>query len=199
MHRVQPSVYMDEENGVACVFQGYLSNLDELIERYCEPSTHPYGSPTSVAARDPREAAAQVVYRMYARGEEPLILLSELQGQYSFAMYNGDKKHVFAARDSSGKEPLFFEITDDGAVSLANCRLAVDAHDREAKVAWEVLPPGHYISSKGGPKVRQFALTPAQLSAREYYDTLEDELSPTAGSSGRRSLSDDFTDIGIVD
>lgn len=199
VHRVQPSVYMDEDNSVACVFQGYLSNLDELIERYCEPSSHPYGSPTSVAARDPREAAAQVVYRMYARGEEPLILLSELQGQYSFAMYDGDKKQVFAARDSSGKEPLFIEIADDGAVSLANSPLAVDAHDGEGKVPWEELLPGHYISCKGGPKMRQFALTPAQLSAREYYDTLEDELSPTTGSSGRRSLSEDFADIGIVD
>jgi len=192
VHRVQPSVYHEVDNNIACVFQGYLSNLDELIERYCDNS----GSPKSVAARDPREAAAQVIYRMFARGEEPLILLSELQGQYAFVLYDSEKKQVFAARDSSGREPLFVEIADDGAISLANTRLSVPSHDGMGYVQWSELPPGHYVAGKGGLKVKQFALTPAQLSAREYYDTLEDELSPTAGSSGR-SLSDDFAEIGI--
>ena len=199
VHRVQPSVYHEEDNNVACVFQGYLSNLDELIERYCDPSGQPSGSPKSVAARDPREAAAQVIYRMFARGEEPLILLSELQGQYAFALYDNEKKQIFAARDSSGKEPLFVEIADDGAISLANSRLSVPSHDGIGYVEWSELLPGHYVAGKGGLKVKQFALTPAQLSAREYYDTLEDELSPTGDSSGRRSLSDDFAEIGIVD
>jgi asparagine synthetase B (glutamine-hydrolysing) len=200
VHRVQPSVYHEEDNNLACVFQGYLSNLDELIERYCDPAGHPSGSsPKSVAARDPREAAAQVIYRMFARGEEPLILLSELQGQYAFALYDSDRKQVFAARDSSGREPLFVEIADDGAISLANSPLSVPAHDGIGYVEWSELLPGHYVAGKGGLKVKQFALTPAQLSAREYYDTLEDELSPTAGSSsGRRSLSDEFAEIGIV-
>lgn len=199
VRRVQPSVYHEEDNNIACVFQGYLSNLDELIERYCDHSGQPSGSPKSVAARDPREAAAQVIYRMFARGEEPLILLSELQGQYAFVLYDSEKKQVFAARDSSGKEPLFVEIADDGAISLANTRLSVPSHDGIGYVQWSELLPGHYVAGKGGLKVKQFALTPAQLSAREYYDTLEDELSPTAvGSSGRRSLSDDFAEIGIV-
>lgn len=209
IHRIQPSVYYDEDsNAACCVFQGYLSNLDELIERYCSPTGTDVppaaSSPKAVAARDPREAAAQVVYRLYTRGEDPLILLSELQGQYAFSLYDHTKRQVFAARDSSGKEPLYISISsEDGSVSVANSRLSVPAPDGVGLIEWEELPPGHYIAGKGTPKVRQFALTPAQLSAREYYDTLEDELSPTAASTSggrsRRSLSGEFADFGLVD
>lgn len=206
VHRVSPCVYRDEESGVACAFIGFLSNLDELTERHCDPGAVSAGSPKAVAARDPREAAAHLVYRMYARGDDPLILLSELQGQFSFALVDAERRVVVAARDPSGREPLFLDIADDGSVSLSNARLAVAAPDGGAAVRWAELPPGHFLASaKGAPKVKQFALTPAELSAREYYDTLEDELSPTAAAaadaatSRRRSLSDDFADFGIVD
>ena len=158
----------------------------------------PFDSPTSVAAKDPREAAAHAIYRMYIR-EDPLILLSELQGQYAFCLYDGDKKQIFAARDSSGKEPLFMEICDDGAVSVSNSQITVPAPDGIGFTVWSELPPGHYAYGKSTLKIKQFALTPAQLSAREYYDTLEDELSPRAASSGRRSLSDEFNNMGMAD
>jgi len=175
----------------------YLTNLDELIERYGEPPSSPHSSPTAVvdAGRDPRERAAEVVYRMYSKGDDPLILLSELQGQYTFVMYDGERRHIFAARDSSGKEPLYFEIADDGAISMSNTRLQVASPDGMGNVEWQELPPGHFVAGKS-PKLQQFALTPAQLTERELHESLEDELSPTAGSS-RRSLSDEFADVGI--
>jgi len=149
--------------------------------------------------RDSRELAAEVIYRMYSRGDDPLVLLSELQGQYTFVMYDGDHRQIFVARDSTGKETLYFDISDDGALSVSNSRLAVTAPDGMGMVQWEELPPGHFVSGKA-PRVQQFALTPAQLTERELHDAAEDELSPRAdggGMSSRRSLSDDFTDIGI--
>ena len=42
-------------------------------------------------------------------------------------MFDGEKRQVFAARDSSGSEPLFYELDDDGALSLSNSQPAVPA------------------------------------------------------------------------
>lgn len=51
------------------------------------------------------------------------------QGQYAFALLDGDKRQVFAARDSSGSEPLFFELGEDGAVSVSNATPPVPSGD----------------------------------------------------------------------
>lgn len=64
-------------------------------------------------------------------------------------MYDGEKHCVFAARDSSGREPLFYEISEDNAVSLSNVALMVPVDS--GLVEWAELPPGHYIS--GGCRV----------------------------------------------
>jgi asparagine synthetase B (glutamine-hydrolysing) len=121
---------------------------------------------------------------MWARGEDPLILLSELQGAYSFALYDGDRRQLFAARDSSGSEPLLFCVDDDGGASVSNAPLAVGGG-----VEWAEVPPGHYLAGKT-PRLRQFALTPAQLSEREREaEAAADDLSPHSHSSTRRSLS----------
>ena len=159
----------------------------------------PWGSPKAVAAsgRDPREMAAEVIYRMCSRGEEPLILLSELQGQYSFALYDGERRQVFAARDASGGEPLLYAADDDGGVSLSNAPLAVRSPDGEGDVAWAPVPPGHYIAGRT-PKLQQFALTPAQLTEREHLEAAEDDLSPRGSSLGQRSLSGEFGDLALA-
>jgi len=192
LRRVQPSVHHDPEQCTVCVFQGYLSNLDELSERYCDPAE---GSPRAVVSqgRDPREVAAEVVFRMFSRGTEPLVILSELQGQYAFALYDGDRRQLFAARDSSGKEALHYHIDDDGGVSLSNACLSVPGPDGIGFLEWAELPPGHYITGRS-PKVLQFALTPAQLSEREREETIDDDASPQ-GSSPHRRLSDEFGDM----
>lgn len=51
------------------------------------------------------------------------------QGQYSFVLFDGEKRQVFAARDSSGSEPLYFELGEDGDVSLSNAQPAVPTGD----------------------------------------------------------------------
>lgn len=67
-----------------------------------------------------------------------------MQGQYAFSICDGEKRCAFAARDSSGRESLYYEIDDDGAVSLSNTPLAVPAD--AGFVQWAELPAGHYIS-----------------------------------------------------
>ena len=90
-------------------------------------------SPSSILAgrADPRQLAAETIMRMHAkeRGGDALLLLSELQGQYSFVLYDGERRQVFAARDSSGSEPLYYELDEDGAVSLSNAQPLVPNGD----------------------------------------------------------------------
>lgn len=194
IHRVQPSVFYDgsSDDPMFCVFQGYLSNLEELIERYYawdsfssmqqrEKKRSAKDSPTAVimAKKTPGEKAAELLYTMFCderNGEDPLIVLSELQGQYAFALFDADRKHVFAARDSSGKERVYFEIDDDGGVTISNSNmLDVKSSDGIGRVAWEELPPGHYLSGKP-IKVHQFALTPEEMKEREYNDAVQDNF-----------------------
>ncbi|KAL4859195.1 Asparagine synthetase [glutamine-hydrolyzing] 1 [Chlorella vulgaris] len=205
LHHLQPNVHYEPSTRTACVFSGHLANLDELADRYtAEAYAEGPVSPSSIlAARssDPRQLAAETILRMYLkeRGEDLLVMLSELQGQYSFALYDGEKRQVFAARDSSGSEPLFFEVGEDGGLNLSNSQPMVPAAESsdEAHVKWAELPPGHFISGRS-PKVQQFALTPEELSIRESYErSMDEEMSPRAhalsmqrrDSDPRRSLS----------
>lgn len=61
-----------------------------------------------------------------------------MQGQYAFAAYDAERKQVFAARDPSGKEPLFYSFAEDGGVSFANQALAARGLDE----SWQALLPG---------------------------------------------------------
>lgn len=80
----------------------------------------------------------------------PLLILGTLpwpsQGSFAFAIYDSDRHCAFAARDTSGREALFYEIDEDNALSLANAELAVPHGGDGGGVQWAELPPGHYIS-----------------------------------------------------
>ncbi|PSC71115.1 asparagine synthase (glutamine-hydrolyzing) [Micractinium conductrix] len=196
LHHLTPNVHYDPATKTACVFTGHLQNLDELADRYsAEAFAEGPTSPSSIlrASRgDPRQLAAETIQRMYMRERsgDLLVLLSELQGQFSFVLFDGEKRQVFAARDSSGSEPLYYELSDDGAVSLSNGLPHVPTDD--GCVQWQELPPGHFIAGRS-PKLQQFALTPAQLSIRESYErSMDEEMSPRALAmlaSRARSLS----------
>ncbi len=64
------------------------------------------------------------------------------QGQFAFAAYDADRKQVFAARDPSGKEPLFYSFGEDGGVSFANNVLSVPGLEE----TWHALLPGAQLS-----------------------------------------------------
>ncbi len=52
-----------------------------------------------------------------------------MQGQFSFVLFDGEKRQVFAARDSSVSEPLYYALDEDGAVSLSNDQPPVPTAD----------------------------------------------------------------------
>lgn len=212
-HRVQPHVANDIERNAVCVFHGFLSNLEELQDRHGESPSKgsPLGSPKAVTPifgledeaideSEHKECASERLYRLYARGEDPFVLLSELQGQFAFAIYDG--RQVFAARDPSGKEPLYYDITDDGAISISNSPIKMLSPDGVGYIQWTELLPGQFIAGRT-PKVQQFALSPDELSAREAIDADDSERSPQgtdgAGSFRRNSLSDEFSHFGIIE
>ncbi len=66
-----------------------------------------------------------------------LLWLPRAQGQFAFAAYDAEKKQVFAARDSSGKEQLFYSFGEDG-VSFANKPLSAPGLEE----TWRELLPG---------------------------------------------------------
>ena len=49
-------------------------------------------------------------------------------------MFDGEKRQVFAARDSSDSEPLYYELGEDGSVSLSNAQPSVPYEDGEGRV-----------------------------------------------------------------
>ena len=101
-------------------------------------------------------------------------------------------KAVFAARDPSGNESLWYSFGPDGSVSFASHPFLLEGF--EDVNGWNELPPGHFIAGKP-PRVQQFALTPEQLQEREYMESLEDEYPMSlssavpAGASLERLLS----------
>jgi asparagine synthetase B (glutamine-hydrolysing) len=48
------------------------------------------------------------------------LLLSELQGDYSFVLFDSERRVAFAARDPTGGEPLFYSSDDGGGVVITN-------------------------------------------------------------------------------
>lgn len=167
-----------DSTGLCVLVPGsYISNADELAERLDEQP-----------ASDRRSEGAALILRLYARDPDPLLVLSELQGSFAFFLFDAERRTAFAARDGSGEVPLFFEIDDDGGVSVASAPVTVpSAH--VGLTQWEALPAGRYIAGRA-PRVHRFALTQEEMAEREAMEAcLEDEcISPRAAHSPTRGL-----------
>lgn len=202
--RVTP--YVHNTRDAVVVFFGTLSNLPDLVARRREfrgartsSGSPPAGaSGTWLSSSPPGHVSggashgseatgtgAQTtsclldMYKHFADGRE-LLLLSELQGQYAFVLYDSSKKTAFAARDPSGVERLYYKVEDDGGVSYTNSLDTLpageaggargDGRGSGERGRWQELPPGHYMVGK---HVAQFALTLQQLETREKKESLD--------------------------
>ena len=45
---------------------------------------------------------------------------ADLQGQFSFVVFDSSKRRLFAARDASGTEPLYVTTEEDGTMAFTN-------------------------------------------------------------------------------
>lgn len=116
------------------------------------------------------EITARVILHLYLKeqAKDPLLLLSDLQGQYAFVIYDSEDKHVFAARDTSGKESLYFRTDQEkGGVVLSNKPVFIADLEQEERAVnhWNEVPPGYYLYGRN-PQLQQYALTPDQLNCR---------------------------------
>lgn len=160
LYHVQPWVHGDDKC-VVVVF-GHISNLPDLIRQRKLRSSKAQDD-GKVQDKAP-ETGAETILDLYldtAPGDE-LLLLSSLQGQYAIVIYDNTRRQIFAARDPSGAQQLYFNF--DNAVTLTNDPAKLPASLALGSSPWLELPPGHYITGK---KVGQFALTPEQMSLKE--------------------------------
>lgn len=82
---------------------------------------------------------------------------------------------MFAARDPSGREPLFYHLNPDEGVAFTNQPMSIPNVQHESE--WIEVPPGHFVAGKT-PRLQQFALTPEELQrvkCRELADITFDE------------------------
>jgi len=186
-HRKQPACFTTQK--AAITFQGYLSNLGELVDELCYRSFSELGTSYEsefgrgsfqpLSGGDQAMLAAEVLLHMYLQASDPnelTILLSELQGQFSFVIFDSSKRRVFAARDASGIEPLFVDDEDGSVFSFTNNPHSVLG---EGSNTWQEVLPGHYYSCSKNPKMQQFALTPEELLLRERAETSDLSISPS--------------------
>ena len=194
LSRKEPNVYATEKAFI--VLRGYISNVEDLCARMGRFS--PFAAKDIVVENDDGseltigDLTARVLLHLYLgdKAKDPLLVLSELQGHYAFVIYDSEQKSVFAARDASGKQPLYYTTNREKGMSLSSVPLTEVG-------AWKEVPPGHYLYGRH-PQLMQFALTPDQLMARwsldlddetEFYSSLD-----SADPETRRNRS-----LGLVD
>ncbi|GMH37948.1 hypothetical protein BSKO_05832 [Bryopsis sp. KO-2023] len=190
VYKMQPFLFRTDR--AVIVFYGYLSNVDELRLRM-GLQVDSILTKTSPLRCDPGSLTASTVLQLYLDrgGKDPIVMLSDLQGQYSFVIYDSGNKQVFAARDPGGKQPIYYSPTSAFDNGVAFTDEPLDIPNGEAKSDWVEIPPGHFVSGKN-PRLQQFALTPEQLQSRESMEIFDEEwwecasggTSPIGGSFG---------------
>ncbi|GLC41230.1 hypothetical protein PLESTB_001524500 [Pleodorina starrii] len=162
--RVTP--YVQQSKDTILVFFGALSNLQDLLTRSRSGDSSHEGAGIGALTT----ACLLDLYRNFDDGRE-LLMLSELQGQFAFVLYDSSRKQAFAARDPSGAEPLYYKIDEDGGVQYTNALEQLPPGDAEGR-SWKELQPGHYMLGK---TVAQFALSLRQLETRERKESQDAE------------------------
>ncbi len=92
----QPMVL--SEKGLALVFNGEIYNFQTLragLEKK-GPRLHTHSD-------------SEVLLALYAEKQEAM--LEDLNGMFSFAIWDGERKRLFLARDRLGKKPLYYHAS----------------------------------------------------------------------------------------
>lgn len=159
--RKEPNVCQTEKAFI--VLHGYISNLEDLCLHMgrSDPLKDALLETESNDEWSIGDATSRVLLHLYMneKGKDPLLVLSELQGQYAFVIYDAEEKIVFSARDASGQESLFYSLDPEKGVSISNVELP------DVEETWSAVPPGYYLYGRY-PQLLQFALTPDECLQR---------------------------------
>ncbi|GAX72822.1 hypothetical protein CEUSTIGMA_g277.t1 [Chlamydomonas eustigma] len=160
--RVLPYVYCRE--GILLCFFGFLKNIKDIEERLDMTDDIPF-------TEDVGDITTGVIVALYKKlqrsnTEKPEeLLLSELQGNYAFFLFDSQRKQAMAVRDPTGEQELFYYVEpEDGSVAFTNSLGQLPRSEQQR--GWREVPPGHYVCGRT-PMLKQFALTPEQLQMRE--------------------------------
>jgi asparagine synthase (glutamine-hydrolysing) len=110
----QPMV--DQELGLALVFNGTIYNYPELREKLKRDGYHFYS-----------EGDSEVILKAWhAWGER---CVDRLQGMFAFAIWDQGKKQLFMARDRMGIKPFYYSLTDGWFRFASNIQALLAAGD----------------------------------------------------------------------
>ncbi|KAG2437323.1 hypothetical protein HXX76_005980 [Chlamydomonas incerta] len=137
-----PTTSVANVGSAVCVFEGILSNAAALAEAYAPvPEDEP--SPAVINLSN-----AQLVCHMYAQAGVDLLGL--LRGSFTFVLYESKTSRVLAARDGSGRCPLFQGRTGRDSLALscsrqllegvAGCHDVVEFVPGDYKYGWSATP-----------------------------------------------------------
>ncbi len=121
------------------------------------------------------ESDCEIILALYK--EKGVSFIDEMNGIFSFALYDEDKDEYFIARDHMGIIPLYMGWDKNGTFYVASELKALEGVCSEIKL----FPPGHYLSSKDGKLVKWYnrewtdfdAVKENQTSIDEIHDALE--------------------------
>jgi len=149
----------NEDKSIWIVFNGEIFNYPEIRE-----------SLVKLGHRFYTTSDTEVIIHLYEEKKEKC--LDDLNGQFAFAIWNSNKKELFAARDRVGILPLFYKIENERLLFASEAKAIIEISNSQTSfdpigleqifTFWTTLPgrtafaginelaPGHFIRfSKG--------------------------------------------------
>jgi len=165
LYRIQPAVHATKDAFI--VLYGYVYNVEALQPSCwgspealqgageCSPWEDPDMGGAGYCSTESCSIAAQIllqyVLRVTRSNGRLSDVLSELQGCYAFVVYDSEKRTVYASRDPSGEETLYYFVDGNGCAHFANAPFEVPDFPNTAK-HWQPVAPGGSVRVKQSGK-----------------------------------------------
>ena len=149
----------NEDKSIWIVFNGEIFNYPEIRESLMKLGHRFYTT-----------SDTEVILHLYEEKKEKC--LDDLNGQFAFAIWDSNKKELFAARDRVGILPLFYKIENDRLLFASEAKAIIEISDSQTSfdpigldqifTFWTTLPgrtafaginelsPGHFIKFSQG-------------------------------------------------
>lgn len=131
------------------------------------------------------ESDCEIILALYK--EKGVDFLDELNGIFSFALYDIEKDSYFIARDHVGIIPLYMGWDQNGTFYVASELKALEGTCTKI----ELFPPGHYLSSEKGELVKWYERDWVSYEAVKENETSIEDLRKALEAAVHRQLMSD--------